>query len=484
MTAQASASSNNYKNGLVGAIKGWLKLRSLDRDKAFHERSIRIAVLLILGLALASFAVSTFAFRDPWGWVSVPTLHIVALGMCAISAWLVAQQRIVQAGWMLVATVLIGLSLLTYLGRQDGNVVRQISAMASYLLPPLLAALMLPRSNIMPMAFISLALYCLVQFILPTTSTVTIPGLDATTAIGTEVVLLLIIGMLLFALRVEFDNRLTVMGDSLRQTELAKQQAEIAKQQAEIDRQCAETADKAKSQFLANMSHELRTPLNAIIGYDEAMLGGMVGDFTPDQSRLLGHIQNNSRRLLNLINDILDLSKIESGSLEVFAAPMSPQKMITETVESLRGLALDKKIEIEVSVSDSVPEVILTDSKKLQQVLVNLVSNAIKFTSQGSVTITADSVDKSNWQFTVRDSGIGIPSDALSYIFEPFRQVDNSDTRKFKGTGLGLSISKRLVEKLGGEIKVESTQGKGSIFTVIMPRVNLPEAALEKAAVN
>jgi signal transduction histidine kinase len=150
-------------------------------------------------------------------------------------------------------------------------------------------------------------------------------------------------------------------------------------------------------------------------------------------------------------------------------------------VESLRSLAFEKKIGLEVTISDAVPEVVLSDVKKLQQIIANLLSNAIKFTSQGGVMVKVESVDKSNWQINVIDSGIGIPSDALSYIFEPFRQVDNSDTRKYKGTGLGLSITKRLAEILGGEIKVESTPGRGSTFTVIMPRTNLPETAAEKA---
>jgi two-component system sensor kinase len=252
------------------------------------------------------------------------------------------------------------------------------------------------------------------------------------------------------------------------------QQTEEARQQAEKSRQRAEEADKAKSQFLANMSHELRTPLNAIIGYDEAMLGGMVGEFTAHQNKLLGHIQHNSRRLLGLINDILDLSKVESGSLQVFLAPMSPQKVIQETVESLRSLADEKNISLKVQFSDAVPEVVLGDAKKLQQVLVNIVSNAIKFTDEGGVTIDVDSADASHWQFRIQDTGIGMPANAAAYIFEPFQQVDGTDKRKYKGTGLGLAITKRLVERLGGSITMVSELGKGSTFSITLPRAHVP----------
>jgi signal transduction histidine kinase len=243
---------------------------------------------------------------------------------------------------------------------------------------------------------------------------------------------------------------------------------------AEVERKRAEESDKAKSQFLANMSHELRTPLNAIIGYDEAMLGGLAGDFSTQQTKLLGHIQFNSRRLLGLINDILDLSKIESGSLQVFLAPMSPRKVVRESIESLRSLADQKNIYLNVNISDDVPEIVLGDASKMQQILINLLSNAIKFTEEGGVTVDVSSADQTHWQLKVADTGIGMPPDASSTIFEPFHQLDSTDKRKYKGTGLGLSITKRLVERLGGRVEVNTELGKGSTFVVRLPRTYIP----------
>ena len=345
------------------------------------------------------------------------------------------------------------------------------------MLVPIVATLVLPRNMIMLISFLTVAIYALAQFLLPIND-FEFAGIDAVQQLTVTFPLLMVEGALLRQLRVEFDDRLETLQQSLRQTELARQEADAARQRAEIDRQRAESADKAKTQFLANMSHELRTPLNAIIGYDEAMLGGMVGAFTPKQTELLGRIQHNSRRLLGLINDVLDLSKIESGSLEIFLAPMSPPKVVTETVESLRSLAHENKIALEVEIRDDLPELVLGDANKLQQILVNLVSNAIKFTEKGGVTVTAGASDSDHWQVTVRDTGIGIAPDALNYIFEPFRQADSSETRKHKGTGLGLSITKRLAEKMGGAIAVESTPGSGSTFTVTLPRVNVPEPAV------
>jgi signal transduction histidine kinase len=337
---------------------------------------------------------------------------------------------------------------------------------------PLVATLILPRKLIIPVSILTILIYIPSQF-LPIPDYFYLQGLIPSNQIVSVVMVILVEGVLLRQLRVEFDERLDAMHDSVRQTE-------IARELAEIDRQRAEEADKTKSQFLANMSHELRTPLNAIIGYSEAMLGGMAGEFTVQQKKLLGHIQHNSRRLLALINDILDLSKIESGSIELYLAPMSPRKVIHDTSESLRSLVVEKGIYLELNFSQDVPELILGDANKLQQIVVNLVSNAIKFTEMGGVKIDVSATNNNRWQFRVQDTGIGIPAGALNSIFEPFRQVDSTNTRKYKGTGLGLSITKHLVEKMEGTIEVVSEPGKGSTFTIELPRVQIPHAQQEK----
>jgi signal transduction histidine kinase len=328
----------------------------------------------------------------------------------------------------------------------------------------------------MPVSLAAVAFYGFSQFV-ASVGDPTLFGVTASQQIATTLILLLAEGILLRQLRGEFDARLEAMRESVHQTELARQQAETSQKQAELERRRAEEADKAKTQFLANMSHELRTPLNAIIGYDEAMIGGMVGTFTSEQTRLLKNIQVNSRRLLALINDILDLSKIESGSLEVYLSPLSPRHVMTEVVESLQSLAHEQKITLSINFSEDVPEVILSDAKKIQQILVNLLSNAIKFTPQGQVTVDVAMIDKTTWQFKVHDTGIGMPADAGSIIFEPFKQIDSTDTRKYKGTGLGLAITKRLVETLSGNIQVETEHHKGSTFIVTLPRVNIPAGA-------
>lgn len=477
MDQTMNGSTSISENTLSAAIRRWFQPRATDRDVAFRERIIRVTLAIVIVLALLSLSMNIFVFQGPQTLVSYFTMHVIAIFACFAAAYTVARGHIQAAGWILTLTVLFAGNSLVLLARQDASVTGTVNAMPALMFAPLVATLVLPRGLILPFSALAVVSYLFAQFFVPIGDFV-LPGFSIEQQAPAVVLALMVEGVLLRQLRVEFDARLESLQQALRQTELAKQEADAARQRAEIDRQRAESADKAKTQFLANMSHELRTPLNAIIGYDEAMLGGMVGTFTPKQTELLGRIQHNSRRLLGLINDVLDLSKIESGSLEIFLAPMSPPKVVTETVESLRSLAQENKIALEVVIRDDLPELVLGDANKLQQILVNLVSNAIKFTEAGGVTVVAGALDSERWQLSVQDTGIGIAPEALNYIFEPFRQADSSETRKHKGTGLGLSITKRLVEKMGGEITVDSTPGKGSTFTVILPRVNVPETAV------
>ncbi len=471
MSAVTSASQANASQRRQSALTLWLRPRSQDRDEAFREQSIRIAIALVWLLGSISFILTIVVYRNAWGVVSLPTLHVFALAGFALAAFFVTRERILAAAWSVVITLLIGYVGILVLNQQ--NFTNLFNGIPMSMFVVITGALVLPRNSILPVSIAAVGAYSLAMA-LSMPSDPSQPTYNLSQAVVTAALFVPAVGAILYRLRTEFDARLDAMHNSMLHAELAQYQAEEARVQAELSRQRAEESDKAKSQFLANMSHELRTPLNAIIGYNEAMIGGMVGEFDPQQSKLLGHMQHNSRRLLGLINDILDLSKVESGSLQVFLAPMSPQKVVQDTVESLRSLADQKNISLDVNFSDEVPEVVLGDANKLQQVLVNIVSNAIKFTDKGGVTVDVDTVDANNWKFQVRDTGIGMPPNAASYIFEPFQQVDGTDKRKYKGTGLGLAITKRLVERLGGSIEIASELGHGTTFSVTLPRAFVP----------
>jgi len=229
--------------------------------------------------------------------------------------------------------------------------------------------------------------------------------------------------------------------------------------------EAADMANRSKSEFLANMSHEIRTPLNAIIGFSSMALNAEL------PQRLHGYISNISNAgslLLNIINDILDLSKIEAGKLDIEQMPFTLDRTISNSISLVQDLASEKKLSFNVDVAPDTPLHLLGDSLRLNQVLTNLLNNAVKFTGKGEIILTVSSLelgaDNVKLLFSVRDTGIGLTPEQQAILFQPFTQGDGSTTRKFGGTGLGLSICKRLVEMMYGDIWVESELGKGSNF--------------------
>ncbi|HCI12522.1 MAG TPA: hypothetical protein DFK12_00790 [Gallionellaceae bacterium] len=228
-----------------------------------------------------------------------------------------------------------------------------------------------------------------------------------------------------------------------------------------------EAASVAKSQFLANMSHEFRTPLNAIIGFTEVLQDQIPGPLNAEQLEYLGDIHDGGMLLQRLINDVLDLSKVEAGRLELFYETFPIAQMVRETITTLRGLVEKKGLDIQWKLPPDLG-LITADQIRFKQVLYNLLSNAVKFTDEGVVTVSA-SIEDGQLHLTIADTGIGIRAEDLSRIFIEFSQVDSSLTRRHEGTGLGLALAKRLVEAHRGRIWVESAFGEGSTFHVLLP---------------
>lgn len=266
------------------------------------------------------------------------------------------------------------------------------------------------------------------------------------------------------------ENELVELNASLEQRVAARTiELKAARDEALAAQRIAQENSRLKSEFLSTMSHELRTPMNAIEGFTGIMLRRMAGvEYNEKAERYLTKVQSNSRRLLSLINDFLDLSRIESGRLELAYLPLSPEEMVQKWREDLSVLAENKGLAFDVQIDPSLPETLYGDEESLSKIAINLVGNAIKFTEKGSVSLALNR-QGDHMALIVSDTGIGIPPHARDFVFDEFRQVDQSSKRKYGGTGLGLAIVQKLAREMGGTVTLQSEIGIGSTFTVLLP---------------
>ncbi|MCX7636036.1 MAG: ATP-binding protein, partial [Syntrophales bacterium] len=260
-----------------------------------------------------------------------------------------------------------------------------------------------------------------------------------------------------------YQNNLEVLvGQRTKELERVNRELIAAKERAEA-------ADRLKSAFLATMSHELRTPLNSIIGFTGILLQGIVGPLNAEQTKQLGMVKASANHLLALISDILDIAKIEAGQLKVACEPFDLRASLDKLVLSFRPQAVAKDIDLHLDISPHVGPM-TGDRRRVEQILINLIGNALKFTDRGGRINVGCCREEDRYVFVVADTGIGIKEEDLAKIFQPFYQIDAGISRKYEGTGLGLSICKKLAELMGGHIEVESVWQGGTTFRVTLPQ--------------
>jgi signal transduction histidine kinase len=263
----------------------------------------------------------------------------------------------------------------------------------------------------------------------------------------------------------------------MQNSELQKTNTDLA-----LARTKAEESSRLKSEFLAVMSHELRTPLNAIMGFTELQMMGATGQLSDSQKDFLNRTLASSHELLELINNVIDLTRLEAERLPIRREPFETRGWWVKAIDIGHKQSAKKGLNFETEIDPNLPTILIGDAERLQQILMILLSNALKFTDEGAISVWMRSRDAQWWELGVQDTGIGVPTALQSAIFEAFRQVDSSSRRKYGGMGLGLALAQRLVQALGGRIEIESRENVGSTFRVILPM--LAEPIIEQPSDN
>jgi signal transduction histidine kinase len=444
----------------------------MDSDKPFNDQSpfkkaefgrskrlmigICNALLIIVPILLAGL---TIMLVNNLTNQTVLVYSLVAcmfpISLCA--RFLAKRGRVIASGYTLILPILIIIAI-------NGSIIVGLSPIigVSYSLAIIVAGMVIgPRQGYF------IAGLCVLLFVLARLVVISgvIPVLTITDVIA-EVVVIIVYGLALAFVAVL--SKLTTQ-------DLRKSLDEATYDLLEANHKLA-LASEMKSQFTARTSHELRTPLSSIIVFTELAIRGTYGEITPKLKGKLGNVLGSARHLHNIINDLLDLAKIEAGELEIEEEPFSIYDLGMSVQSTMEETANQKDLEFDVEMDESLPARIIGDEGRVKQILLNLTGNAIKFTDCGRVTVRIDPLDMDRWRIAVSDTGPGIPEDRFETIFEEYRQLETaSKDADRKGTGLGLAITRNLVELMGGEMSLESELGEGTTFEIILP-LKTPEA--------
>lgn len=422
-----------------------------------------LAAMIPLGLVIAFIT----PILEPGAGLNFGTLAAVA---ALVGIYLVSRTQYYRAAGLLAV---ISINISVYAVTLVSTAPDRISTLNLILALMMIATMVLPNWVMITLIGLNLAAMALIPTFFPEIpSTIAIIRVFSLGA----VVLLVFIW---YRDTLERDRRAQI-AEAFEQTRRANETLNTVNQELVVANNIAQESIRLKSEFVSTMSHELRTPLNAILGFCGIMLEGMGGEFDDDGRRMLERVNANSSRLLTLINEVLDLAKIEAGRMELVNTAINPAQLAESWRLQTHILAEKNNLDFIVEVDPELPQTLYGDSERLTQIGINLLSNAFKFTESGSVKL-AFRRHEDNWLIEVIDSGVGIPPHALNYIFDEFRQVDGSSKRVYGGTGLGLAIVRNLVRVMRGQVKATSELGKGSTFTVTLPLITEKESMLKSA---
>lgn len=422
-----------------------------------------LAAMIPLGLVIAFIT----PILEPGAGLNFGTLAAVA---ALVGIYLVSRTQYYRAAGLLAV---ISINISVYAVTLVSTAPDRISTLNLILALMMIATMVLPNWVMITLIGLNLAAMALIPTFFPEIpSTIAIIRVFSLGA----VVLLVFIW---YRDTLERDRRAQI-AEAFEQTRRANETLNTVNQELVVANNIAQESIRLKSEFVSTMSHELRTPLNAILGFCGIMLEGMGGEFDDEGRRMLERVNANSSRLLILINEVLDLAKIEAGRMELVNTAINPAQLAESWRLQTHILAEKNNLDFIVEVDPELPQTVYGDSERLTQIGINLLSNAFKFTESGSVKL-AFRRHEDNWLIEVIDSGVGIPPHALNYIFDEFRQVDGSSKRVYGGTGLGLAIVRNLVRVMRGQVKATSELGKGSTFTVTLPLITEKESMLKSA---
>lgn len=474
MTSNHAESKNIFQRLLTIRFLGWwLTPKATERDERFRESVIRASTLVLVSVVVVALfiIVPNFAGDEQTRTNRIVTL-VTFIVLLLVPFFLVKRGQITIAGWTLLMMPTFGfITLATSLGLWMNL------SIFFLLLTSLYGQVVLPRKQIKYLLILNFALiFVILLFPTPIVTLAESPAeilpelLKQPIAILLTVIFLVVVSVLLYILRQEFDSR----QEELRRfvVEL-DQRVQDRTKELDVARQKAEEANVIKTKFLANMSHELRTPLNAILNFTAFVADGIMGDVNEEQEDALRQSISSGKHLLSLINDILDVTKIEAGLMDLFIQEVDFNEVLNGVVAIGKGLSKDKPVQLVTDVQDNLPKS-YGDKRRMRQVFLNILSNAFKFTREGSVIIEAHSTD-THIHVKITDTGVGIAPENRALVFESFKQVQH-ESLEVVGSGLGMPISKYFVESHLGKIWFESEAGVGTTFFVELPILNEEQA--------